>query len=155
MNDSTMRNAHPCPIETSMAKCGSNFCTNFQEVVFVDQGQAPFYQFLKAARGNWRNAIYLYCSRCACPQDCGGFLMAADADGAPVLISAKAFEAMSGETVTPEECSSILHRQAFESAYALVILWRTVSSSDCPLAAFTTAGTPKCRPCKGGIQHEI
>lgn len=105
----------------------------------MNQGQASFYPFLKAAQGNWRNAIYLYCSRPSCPHDCGGFLMAADADGVPVLIAVREFEALSGETVVPGECSSILSRRVFESAYALAILWRTVSSSDCPLAAFETA----------------
>lgn len=108
----------------------------------MGQVQAPFYQFLKAARGNWRNAIYLYCGRSACLEDCGGFLMAADANGAPILISVKTFEQLSGETVVPDECSSILYKQAFESAYALAILWRTVSSSDCPLTAFTETNTP-------------
>lgn len=104
----------------------------------MNQGQAPFYTFLKAAQGNWRNSIYLYCSRPSCPHDCGGFLMAADADGIPVLIAVKEFEVLSRETVDPRECSSILSQRAFESAYALAILWRTVSSSDCPLAAFET-----------------
>lgn len=107
----------------------------------MNQGQAPFYTFLKAAQGNWRNALYLYCSRPSCPHDCGGFLMAADADGIPVLIAVREFEVLSGEVVDPRECSSILSRRAFESAYALAILWRTVSSSDCPLTAFEAANT--------------
>lgn len=120
----------------------------------MNQGQAPFYAFLKAAQGNWRNAIYLYCSRSSCPHDCSDFLMAADADGIPVLISVKEFEALSGEAVDPRECSSILSQRAFESAYALAILWRTVSSSDCPLRAFETTNT-KTHHLKGEIHLEI
>ena len=127
----------------------------FLEVMFLGQVQAHFYQFLKAARGNWRNAIYLYCGRSACPKDCGGFLMAANADGAPVLISVKSFETLSGEKVEPDECSSILYKQAFESAYALAILWRTVSSADCPLTAFTTTDTSNNKSSKGEMSHEI
>ncbi len=125
--------------------------------MFLSQTQAPFYQFLKAVRGNWRNAIYLYRGRSVCSEDCRGFLMAADADGAPVLISVKAFEALSGENVAPDECSSVLHKQAFESAYALAILWRTVSSADCPLTAFTTTGTSnnQSKSSKGEMSHEI
>lgn len=98
------------------------------------------YSFLKGVRGSWRNAIYLYCGRSRCPSSqqkrCGGCLMTADANGVPILVSAKAFEAFSGETIDPSECSGVLDKRAFDSAYALAILWHSVSSSDCPLRAF-------------------
>ena len=100
----------------------------------------PFYPFLKAARGSWRNTLYLHCEQMICPHckgnTCGRFLMAADADGVPLLVPVQAFEAFSGDTVLPEECAGVLDKHAFESVYAQLILWRVDNPSDCPLKTF-------------------
>lgn len=90
------------------------------------------YSFLRAVYGNWRNAIFICCQ--SCPQNlmCSGYLLAADADGKPLLFSADTLHELTGEIVDPLECSAVLDRSAFESAYAQFIEWNTVDPSSCP-----------------------
>ncbi len=92
-----------------------------------------FYAFLQATRGNWRDAIIIRCHSCPFGRasECGGYLMAADAEGKPLLISVESLHEISGELVDPSECIAGLDRSAFESAYAQFIKWNTVDSSSC------------------------
>ena len=98
------------------------------------QNNSELYQFLKAVRGNWHNALYLSCRNSAIPQqpNCGNFMMTADADGRPILIPANVMRSLTGENIGPEECLSIMERQKFETLYSLYIEWHTVSQTDCP-----------------------
>lgn len=95
------------------------------------------YPFLKAARGNWHNALYVKCGHSCCPygarDTCQGFLFAAGADGTPLLIPTETFQALTGESVDADECQGILWQHAFISAYAIYIEWHVLSDSDCPL----------------------
>lgn len=95
------------------------------------------YQFLKAARGNWHNAVYIRCSSLICPHGrpapCEGFLMAASADGTPVLMPVEAFQRLSGEYIDPEECYITLGKHSFEAIYALYVEWNTSSPAACSL----------------------
>ena len=106
------------------------------------------YRFLKAARGNWHNAIYIKCSSLICPHGnlnpCEGFLMAIDADGSPIFIPVEALRKLSGESVEPEECRITLNKHTFEAIYALYVEWHTVSSESCSLMQL--CGTP-CNNC--------
>ncbi len=103
----------------------------------MDQNICKLYPFLKATRGCWRNAIFIPCTHDHCPyghpSPCGGFLLAADADGSPLFLSASFLQEASGESVEPEECRAILSKQSFEAVYSLYIEWNTVSPDDCPL----------------------
>jgi len=62
---------------------------------------------------------------------CEGFLMAVEADGAPVLISVDALRKLSGESIEPEECCITLNKRTFEAAYSLYIEWHTSSPTGC------------------------
>lgn len=94
-----------------------------------------FYSFLKAVRGDWRSAIFLNCSRTACPhgqkETCGGFLMAADADGAPILMPVVLFCRLTGEEILPDECLCVLELEDFETVYSLYLKWNINSGSGC------------------------
>ena len=92
-----------------------------------------FYSFMKAVRGNWRNAIYIQCGQFGIHCSCDGFFMAADQDGKPILLSSKTLHSLTGELIDPEECSAILNRRSFESAFSLFIKWNSSDSSICPL----------------------
>lgn len=91
------------------------------------------YSFLQASHGNWRNAIIIHCHSCPFEQNplCSGYLMVADAEGKPLLISVDSFQEVSGELVDPSECVAVLDRSAFEAAYAQFIEWNTVDRSSC------------------------
>ena len=89
------------------------------------------YEFLHAARGNWRNAIFIECTECPYESQnpCVGHLLIPDADGTPIIIPADAF----GMTADKEECSVVLDRRKFESIYSLWIEWQVDSPGSCPL----------------------
>lgn len=94
------------------------------------------YPFLKAIRGNWHNAIFLPCCG-TCSYElkfpCEGYLLAADAEGFPILMPVQHFRKLTRESISAEDCRSILEVQAFQSAYSLYIEWHTISSHECPL----------------------
>ena len=96
-----------------------------------------FYPFLKAVHGNWHNAIFVSCTHSICPyghpHPCEGYLLAADANGVPILMQAEYIRNLTGESVSREDCQGVIGIQAFEAAYSLYIEWHTASSRDCPL----------------------
>lgn len=95
------------------------------------------YPFLKAARGNWHNTLFIKCGHSRCPYGspdvCKGFLFVAAADGTPLLVPAEEFETLTGEEISAEECRDVLWQYAFISAYAAYIEWHTISDSECPI----------------------
>ena len=103
----------------------------------MNQQHCNIFPFLKAVRGCWHNALFIKCEHTVCPHSqsppCGGFLMAVDADGSPILMPVKVLKQISGESIEPEECRAVLGKQTFEIVYGLYIEWHTVSSTDCPL----------------------
>lgn len=89
---------------------------------------------MKAAQGNWRNAIYIGCSGCVRKEiPCAGFLMSVDRDAKPILVELSQFQRITGERVYQDECAGILSRQAFESAYAQWLLWEISEPGQCSL----------------------
>ena len=103
----------------------------------MDQSSYLLYPFLQAVRGNWRNSLFLKCGQGCCPYGrvtlCEGFLMAAAADGVPILMPVRYFRMLTGEPVEPEECRGVLTRQAFEAVYSLYMEWHNPSSRECQL----------------------
>lgn len=93
------------------------------------------YDFLQAAAGNWRNAIYIECESCSCSPAvrCSGFLLVAGADGAPLLLSTEWFHEQTGEQIDKDECVSVLSKTAFESAYSLWLKWQVSNPMQCTL----------------------
>lgn len=93
------------------------------------------YSFLCAAKGNWRNSVYIECCGCQYGEkdSCSGFLMVPDYDGQPVVIPAGFVKTMTGLPVDKEECWAVISRQCFESLYALWLNWHINSSDECVL----------------------
>lgn len=103
----------------------------------MNQKPCNLYVFLRAVNGNWRNALFIQCNCAICPravsQFCQGYLLAADAEGKPLLVSVDAMRRLTGENLESVECREILDKQAFESAYGQYIEWHTDSAEECPL----------------------
>lgn len=102
----------------------------------MNQKPCQFYFFLQAVHGNWRNALFIRCRGAICPMahqpSCAGYLLAADADGQPLLLPARTVEQLSGDTVDPEECAAVLDCRSFRSAYAKFLEWHIASDTECP-----------------------
>ena len=113
----------------------------------MNQEKYILYPFLRAARGNWRNALFIKCASKACPYGmpfpCEGYLFSADADGTPLLVPVEYFRSITGETIAKEECQGTLTCQAFEAAYASYIEWHTPSACDCSLRQLCMAPQPR------------
>ena len=91
------------------------------------KSSCKIYSFLRAVRGNWRNAIFVSCDcgNCMCGRTtpCSGFLLAVDECGQVMLLSAEDIQRLSGETVDSSECIAILSRRAFDAAFSKYIEW--------------------------------
>ena len=91
---------------------------------------------MKAVRGNWHNAIYIsckHCTSCIRQSQCEGFLMTADADGQPVIISVNMIRSLSGENPQLEDCLDIMEMRVFKTLYSLYLEWHIISTDECPL----------------------
>ena len=102
-----------------------------------------FYSFLRAVGGNWRNAIFIPCDCEGCPHErekpCFGFLFTVDECGQVMLLSAESVHQLTSEQVDPAECSAVLPRRSFESAFSKYIEWHTPDPSDCTLHQLCSA----------------
>lgn len=72
------------------------------------------YRFLSACGGNWRNTLFVSCPEL---ETSPGFLVAADRDGCPVIMTPKSFYQLTGEQIDPAECYGQLTKDAFESIF--------------------------------------
>lgn len=101
----------------------------------MSEKQCPVYAFLRAARGNWRNALVVICQ--SCPYDsnpiCEGHLLTVDALGAPILLPVETIKCITGKQIDILECAGILDRYAFEAAYGLYLQWQTDKTVDSPI----------------------
>lgn len=112
----------------------------------MNQNCCTFYPFMRAVRGNWRNALFISCGCQTCRPLCKGFLMAVDADGRPLLMPVETLRQLTGESIDFTDCQGVLEKQAFEAAYSQYIEWHTVSENDCSLLQLYQDGGPlDCR----------
>ena len=88
------------------------------------------YLFLTACSGNWRNTVFISCQG---ETDNSGYLLVADRDGQPVILSTEQFHSLTGEQIDPAECCGQLTETGFESLYARYLLWRCPSAGEPPL----------------------
>lgn len=88
------------------------------------------YLFLTACSGNWRNSIYI---KCQSEKDDPGYLLAADRDGQPVILSVQQLYELTGVQIDPVECCGQLTEDGFASLYAQYLLWRLPSAEEHPL----------------------
>ena len=85
----------------------------------MDLTTKHLYFFLSACRGNWRNTIYI-----SDPKGTSGYLLAADRDGKPVIMSEELFQKLTGELIDHNECRGRLTLSAFEDIFAQFLLWK-------------------------------
>ena len=88
------------------------------------------YQFLTACGGNWRNTIHISCRG---EKDDPGYLLAADRDGQPIILSVRQFYKLTGVQIDPAECCGQLTEAGFEALYAQYLLWRLPGTEEYPL----------------------
>lgn len=81
------------------------------------------YQFLSACGGNWRNSVYI-------SSDGPGYLLSADRDARPIILSVERFQSLTGEQIDPAECCGQLSEDAFRTLYAQYYLWQMPSAED-------------------------
>ena len=93
------------------------------------------FKFLKAARGNWRNAVFIECGGCILGHDelCTGFLLAFDAAAKPIIIRVEQLIAAFGEVPNIDECTALIDRAEFEQLFAAWLTWAVDSPNDCTL----------------------
>lgn len=93
------------------------------------------FAFLNAARGNWRNSIFIECRTCPYGrlEPCVGFLLAPDSEGRPVLLPADVIYKLTGVSADKSECQAILSRQCFETLFSLWLDWQTNLPRSCAL----------------------
>ena len=93
------------------------------------------FKFLKAARGNWRNAVFIECGNCILGHDelCAGFLLAFDAAAKPIIIRVEQLVTAFGEVPDIDECTALIDRADFEQLFAAWLKWAVDSPYDCTL----------------------
>lgn len=86
------------------------------------------FAFLTACGGNWRNTIYI-----AAQAGGPGWLVAADFQGCPVIMSEAAVCCAAGRPIDPAECRGQMGESAFRDIFAGYLFWQ-LPSSDAPLS---------------------
>ena len=100
----------------------------------MDNQIVKFYDFLRAAGGNWRNSLWIKCTFCPYGNPlCAGHLLTMDRDGSPVLFPVLQFQHLTGETLDKEECIAVLDCQDFEKLYFTYLLWKVNGLRECSL----------------------
>jgi len=95
----------------------------------VIQQPKQLYLFLTACGGNWRNSVFISC----CEEHIPGWLLVADWNGQPVIMSIQQFYQMTGVWIDPAECCGQLTEAGFETIYTQYLLWRCPSVKEHPL----------------------
>lgn len=118
----------------------------------MENRMCTLFSFLSAAKGNWRNSIFIECGECPYGKQklCSGFLLAPDYDGRPILIPADVILRLTGIAADKNECLAVLSRQRFESLYALWLEWQVSSSGECALCQIISQHGCACKsgfPC--------
>ena len=95
---------------------------------------ANHYSFLRAVRGNWRNAMWIECKFCFYGKPvCSDHLLTMDQDGRPILFPVSQFQHLTGETLDKEECIAALDCLDFEKLYSNYLLWNVDDPWECSL----------------------
>lgn len=91
-------------------------------------------EFMSAAQGNHRNALYIRCNICAYKREshCGDFLFIAGPDGTPILLPVSDAEQFFGGSIDHTDCSATIGNQDFLRLYHKWIVLHTESDGPCP-----------------------
>lgn len=100
----------------------------------MSQTKSPLYPFLSLTRGSWRNAFYIECPACPYGSDnCNGYLLTTDTEGAPLLLSVLYFEDATGEKIDKTECAAVISKEAFESLFNRWLVWNVNDPKVCSI----------------------
>ena len=90
--------------------------------------------FMDAAQGNYRNALYISCNVCGYSKEshCGDFLFIAGSDGSPILLPISDAEQFFGCKIDYSDCNSRIGNQDFLRLYHKWIELHTVYDHTCP-----------------------
>lgn len=97
----------------------------------MDNKKDAFYFFISLTRGNWRNAMFIECSK-KCSSNCKGFLMISDTEGVPMFYPVTLFEEKSKQIIDKNECAAVVSIHAFESIFDRWLLWNVADKHKCP-----------------------
>lgn len=90
--------------------------------------------FFESSAGNYRNSIYVSCSRtCSKKSCCSDFLLIPGHDCRPILFPINDAEAFIGAPIDPTECTGTINCDCFIRLYHKWIELTTSSASDCPV----------------------
>ena len=101
------------------------------------------YHFLSACAGNWRNAVFIAEAGKEVSSD---YLLSANRDGQPVVMSVERFRQLTGENVDPTECCEQLSAEGFKTLYAQYLLWHVPSVKDDPFRFLSQGGSSLNHP---------
>jgi hypothetical protein len=90
--------------------------------------------FLNATEGNWRNSLYIDCSRChfgGC--DCDGFLFAPTEDGTPLLLPVCDARILFSHSIDFSECLGSIPNAYFCELFRLWLRPYRHDNTQCPL----------------------
>ena len=79
----------------------------------MNSSTKQLYLFLVACSGNWRNSIYIKCQE---EKDAPGYLLAADRDGQPVILSVQQFLPADRDVDRPRRVLRPAHGGCFQIA---------------------------------------
>lgn len=90
--------------------------------------------FFEAAEGNYRNAVYVFCS-CDYRREsgCGDFLFIPGHDCRPILLPLSDAEGFMGRAVDRTECACTMSSRCFIRLYSRWLELVTDSARDCPI----------------------
>lgn len=90
--------------------------------------------FFEATEGNFRNAVYVFCScNYAKKSGCGDFLFIPNHDCKPVILPLADAESFLGTKVDKSEFAVIINSRTFIRLYSRWIELTTSSARDCPI----------------------
>ncbi len=117
----------------------------------------PLYSFLHAAKGDWRNSIFIECGICPHGKPmCPGFLLTMDSEGRPLLVPVEEFSKITGQAVQKDECLSVLRGSDFKALYSLWLAWQTESAKKCAiLQLLRQAGSEFGIECSGCSRQQF
>ena len=106
--------------------------TDDQKILAENMSTASkqLYIFLSGCAGNWRNTIFI---AGAGQKNSSSYLVTADRDGHPIVMTVEQFRQLTGEQIDPAECCGQLTCEGFKALYSQYLLWHMPSAVDDPL----------------------
>lgn len=93
------------------------------------------YTFLRAVKGNWRNAVFMDCQECISKNElpCLGHLIAFESEARPVILPVGLLRELGEDSFDKTECLLSIDRKQFETLYAGWLEWQAGDPAECPV----------------------